>query len=73
MCMFCAAIPMSASVGAALMGQQKEKRRQAEAHGEPLPPNPVSVGKVTLVVTSGLIVCSTVYHLVIMPQTGAVV
>ena len=73
MCMFCAAIPMSASIGAAVMGQQKEKRRQAEAHGEPLPPNALPVGKVTLVVTGGLIVCSAVYHLIIMPQTGAVV
>ncbi len=73
MCMFCAAIPMSASVGVALMGQQKEKRRQAEAHEESSPPNTVSAGKVTLVVTSGLIICSAVYHLVIMPQTGAIV
>jgi len=73
MCMFCAAIPMSASIGAAVIGQQKEKRRQAEADGEPLPPNSISVGKVTFVVTGGLIFCSAVYHLVIMPQTGAVV
>lgn len=73
MCTFCAAIPMSASIGAAVMGQQKEKRRQAAERGEPLPPNSVSAGKVTLVLTGGLIVCSAVYHLVIMPQTGAVV
>jgi hypothetical protein len=71
--MFCAAIPMSASIGAAVMGEQKEKRRQAAEYDEPLPSNPISAGKVTLVVTGSLIVCSAVYHLVIMPQTGAVI
>ena len=29
MCMFCAAIPMSASIGAAVIGKQKEKRLEA--------------------------------------------
>jgi hypothetical protein len=73
MCVFCAAIPMSASLGAAMMGKQTEKRRQAEAHGNPSPPDAISVGKVTVAVTGGLIVCSAVYHLVIMPRTGAVI
>jgi hypothetical protein len=71
--MFCAAIPMSASVGVAVMGRQNEKRRQRVTHSEPLLSNPLSLGKVTLVVTGGLFICSAVYHLIIMPQTGAVV
>jgi hypothetical protein len=73
MCVFCAAIPMSVSVGVAVAGKQKEKRQQAQEQGEVLPPNPIAVGKVTLAVTGGLVVCSAVYHLVVVPHTGAVI
>ena len=72
MCMFCAAIPMSASVGAALTGKQKAKRLEAQARGESLPQESMPIGKLTLVVAGGLIVCSAAYHLVVMPQTGAI-
>jgi hypothetical protein len=71
--MFCAAIPMSASIGAAVIGKQKEKRLEAQARGETPPQSHMPIGKATLVVTGSLVVCSAVYHLVIMPQTGAVV
>jgi hypothetical protein len=71
--MFCAAIPMSASIGAAVIGKQKEKRLEAQSRGEISPQSRVPIGKVTLVVTGSLVVCSAVYHLIIMPHTGAVV
>lgn len=74
MCMFCAAIPMSVSVGAALAGKQREKLHQAQIGGKTLSSiHRLPVGKTTLAVTGGLLVCSAVYHLVIMPHTGAVV
>ena len=73
MCMFCAAIPMSVSIGAAVIGKQKEKRLEAQTRGETPPQSRMPIGKATLVVTGSLVVCSAVYHLVIMPQTGAVV
>jgi hypothetical protein len=71
--MFCAAIPMSASVGAAVIGKQKEKTLEAQSRGEISPQSRVPIGKATLVVTRSLVICSVVYHLVIMPQTGAIV
>jgi hypothetical protein len=64
---------MSASIGAAVIGKQKEKRLEAQARGETRPQSRMPIGKVTLVVTGSLVVCSAVYHLVIMPQTGAIV
>ena len=73
MCMFCAAIPISVTAGAVLAGKQTEKRQQAEAKGEVLSSNALPVGKMTVVVTGGLLVCSAVYHLIIMPHTGAVI
>jgi hypothetical protein len=72
MCMFCAAIPMSASIGAAVIGKQKAKRVEAQSRGQ-APQNAIPVGKVVLAVTGGLVICSAVYHLVLMPQTGAVI
>jgi len=73
MCMFCAAIPMSASLGAALVGKRKERQRTAQAHGETLPVNYILTGKGIVAITGSLLVCSAVYHLVIMPHTGAVI
>jgi len=64
---------MSASIGAAVIGKQKEKRLEAQARGETLPERRVPIGKATLIVTGSLVVCSAVYHLIVMPQTGAVV
>ncbi len=73
MCMFCAAIPMSVSVGAALAGKQSEKNLQAQSRGEALTSNRIPIGKLTAGVTGGLVICSVVYHLVIMPHTGAII
>jgi hypothetical protein len=70
--MFCAAIPMSAALGAAATAKHAEKRRQAMARGKLVRFMSLPVGKVSMAVTGGLIVGSVVYHLVIMPRTGAV-
>ncbi len=72
MCMFCAAIPMSASVGIALAGKQNEKRREGTKDGRNAMPTRLPMNKATLVVTGGLLVCSVVYHVIIMPRTGII-
>ncbi len=73
MCIFCAAIPLSATVGAAASGKQRQQRAEhAAATGDDLVPRAVPTLKITAAVTGGLIVCSAVYHLVIYPHTGIV-
>ncbi len=72
MCMFCAAIPMSASVGIALAGKQNEKRREGTKDGRNAMSTRLPMNKATLVVTGGLLVCSVVYHVIIMPRTGII-
>lgn len=73
MCMFCAAIPMSLSLGTAMAGKQAKKLQNTEAQSKVLVGKPIPIGKVTIAVTGGLIICSGIYHLVIMPHTGAVI
>lgn len=73
MCMFCAAIPMSVSIGVAMSGKQTERKLRAQSRGEKLASNQIPIGKLTTGVTGGLVICSVVYHLVIMPHTGAVI
>jgi hypothetical protein len=70
--MFCAAIPMSAALGAAATAKHNEKHRQALSRGKTVRVSPLPVGKLCAAVTGGLIVGSVVYHLVIMPRTGAI-
>lgn len=74
MCMFCAAIPASVALGAAVTGKQKLRDQQVQNNLEATStPRRLLAGKVSVAITGGLIVCSVVYHLVIMPQSGAVV
>ncbi len=73
MCMFCAAIPMSASVGIALAGKQKKRLRQAGPSTTKPPRAEVPIARITVAVTGGLVVCAVVYHLAIMPRVGAVI
>lgn len=73
MCMFCAAIPMSMALGAATTAKQAEKRKQAMSQGKPIRLIPLPIAKVSIAVTGGLVIGSVVYHLVIMPRTGAVI
>ena len=56
MCMFCAAIPMSVSVGAALAGKQTERNVQAQSRGEALTSNRIPIAKLTACVTGGLVI-----------------
>jgi hypothetical protein len=72
MCMFCAAIPMSASVGTALARKQTQRFIEAQANGQTPAKQRLPMRNVTLAVTGGLIVCSAVYHLVVMPRTGVI-
>ncbi len=74
MCIFCAAIPLSATLGAAAAGKQHQAHAQAQVPdaSADLAPRPLPTLKLTAAVTGGLIVCSAVYHLVIYPHTGIV-
>lgn len=50
MCVFCAAVPMAISLGAAASVQQKQRIKDAAARGEAPPKVRVAVGKITSVV-----------------------
>ena len=67
MCIFCAAVPMSAALGAAISGKQHQHPETAQAVTTA---KPIPVGKITVAVTGSLVACSVVYHLVIAPHTG---
>ena len=73
MCAFCAAIPMSASIGVVLARKQKVRQREESASETQPSRTEPSIGKITVVVTSSLVVCSAVYHLVIMPRVGTII
>jgi hypothetical protein len=73
MCMFCAAIPMSASVGVTLARKQKARLREVNTSDEKPLQTEAPIGRITFVVTGSLVVCSAVYHLVIMPRVGMIV
>lgn len=70
MCLFCAAIPMAASLGTASAGKQLEKRRECEARGEVPPKVLIPAGKATPVIVVGLLVSSAIYHTILMPRIG---
>jgi hypothetical protein len=72
MCMFCAAIPMSASVGTVLARKQRRRFLEAQVNGQIPAHEELPLRNLTLVATGGLIVCSAVYHLVVMPRTGMI-
>lgn len=61
MCMFCAAIPVAATVGVTLNGKQLEAKREAQAAGVE---NPAT--KPVMVITAGVVVLllagSVTYH-----------
>ena len=60
MCMFCAAIPAAAAVGAKLNANQQAKGREAQADGESLQAKPIKT--ITAGVIVLLLVGSVVYH-----------
>ncbi|MAS35495.1 MAG: hypothetical protein CL610_15900 [Anaerolineaceae bacterium] len=64
MCLFCTAVPMTIALGARTHAKHIERRKAAEARGEP-PPKMVSVRAIqtaTAVVALGLGVGAVVYH-----------
>ena len=71
--MFCAAIPASVALSAAETGKQKLRDQQVRNPEATSTPRRLPAGKVSIAITGGLLVCSVVFHLVIMPQSGAVV
>jgi len=62
MCIFCAAVPMAVSLGAAASVQQKQRIKDASARGEAPPKVRVPVGKITTVVIVGALAGSVVAH-----------
>jgi hypothetical protein len=66
MCIFCAAIPATAAVGAKLNARQIEARKNAETEGGQ-PPAEQPIAKVTLGVMGLLLISSVVYHTVVAP------
>ena len=62
MCIFCAAIPLAASVGAAANSKQKRQIHFAEEQGTPPPRVTLTAGRATAIIVSGLVVCSIIYH-----------
>jgi len=73
MCVFCALVPMSAAVGAAIDGKQRQARELALERGEPPLSVNLPVRKIAVGVTGGFVVCAAVYHLVVVPHTGMIV
>ncbi len=67
MCMFCAAVPVATAVGAKLNINQKIARQKAEDTGMESPAEK-PIKKMTAGVVALLLVCSAIYHLVIMPH-----
>jgi hypothetical protein len=66
MCMFCAAIPTAAAVGANLNSRQKAARGKATAKGIQLPAEK-PIAKMTMGVIVLLAVGSVVYHTLKLP------
>jgi hypothetical protein len=66
MCMFCAAIPTAAAVGANLNSKQKAARGSAKAQGIEFP-REKPIAKMTLGVIVLLAIGSVVYHSLKLP------
>lgn len=62
MCMFCAAIPTVAALGAAAHGKRREAERQAEQQGRPVAKSRLPIAKTTTALVVVLVVASAVYH-----------
>ncbi len=71
MCIFCAAIPVAVSIGAAAKAKQPKRDLSAlDTQIDPTAVRPVSLplGKGTLLVISGLAFGSVTYHAIIAPR-----
>ena len=65
--MFCAAIPMAASLGTAASVRLKNKRKQAEERGDSVPKFVFPAEKATVVVIAALVVGAGLYHSTTFP------
>ena len=70
MCVFCAAIPMTVSLGVAAKAKRTEQRNRAVALGEPPSKQFIPVEKVTIAAVGGLVLSAVIYHTVIAPKLG---
>ncbi len=70
MCMFCAAVPVAASVGITITAKHKEKRREMLSRGQVPLHLSVSPGQATTAVVTVLIASAMIYHLAIGPRIG---
>ena len=62
MCVFCAAVPVAASLGAMANSKQRQQIRLAEEQGKAPKKIVIPAGRATAGVIGGLIVCSVIYH-----------
>jgi hypothetical protein len=62
MCIFCAAIPVTVSLGARAHSRQLRDARLAEARGERPKRRSLPTGPLTVVAVSGLLAGSIFYH-----------
>ena len=62
MCVFCAAVPVAATLGAYANSKQRQEAKQAEAEGKEPPRKKISAGPATAVVVGGLVICSVIVH-----------
>jgi hypothetical protein len=73
MCFFCTAVPMTVALGARAHVKHIERRKEAEARGEPAPKfvNVTVIQRATAVATIGLVAGAVIYHTAVAPQLGA--
>jgi len=62
MCIFCAAIPISMTLGIKAVSKQRKEARLAESEGKESPHKVIDAGTVSAVVVGGLVVASVIYH-----------
>ncbi len=62
MCVFCAAVPVVASLGAREQSRQAREAREAAEQGKPAPAKRLPAGWVTIVAVGVLITGSVIYH-----------
>jgi len=60
MCMFCAAVPAAAALGAKLNADQNKALRETQERGEISSPKPIAEATTGVVIL--LVVASTLYH-----------
>ena len=62
MCVFCAAVPVAATLGTYVNSKQRQAAKLAEAEGKALPRKKIAAGPATAVVIGGLVICSVIVH-----------